>query len=69
MADISFKNPDGSARNTPRLLDGDTSTDTNVGAVNDPVEEVDVSAIQQIEEKAKAEIEALLHHESEPTNG
>lgn len=59
MADISFKNADGSARNTPRVLDADEGTDTNFGAVN-PVEEVDVSELQKVEREAHNAIEALL---------
>ena len=73
MPDVTFKNPDGSASNEPRLVPSQgeeaPATDTNVGAVANPVEEIDVSAIQRIEEEAKHAIEELLHHESEPTNG
>lgn len=61
MPDVSFKNEDGSARNTPRIIDAPETTDANVGAVANPTEVVDVGAIKKIEEEAKNAIEALLH--------
>lgn len=69
MDDISFKNADGSARNTPRDLDAPEGTDSNVGAVNNPVEVVDVGALQKLEHEVHDQIEHLLHPESESTNG
>jgi len=65
VADISFKNADGSARNTPRIVDQTNQTDTKDGSVQHVVEVVDVSRLRRVEEDAKNAIEALLH-ESEP---
>jgi hypothetical protein len=74
MADVTFKNPDGSASNVPLLVPSEGEapvTDSKTGEVVDPVQTVDLNAIQCIEEEAKHAIDELLHHnpESEPTNG
>ncbi len=59
--EVSFKNEDGSARNTPRVLNPQNGTDTKDGSVNNPVEEVNVSALRKVEREAHNAIEALLH--------
>lgn len=72
MADVSFKNEDGTARNTPRELDVPAGTDTKDGSVTNPTEVVDVSALQHLEDAVKEKVDDLLHPntptESEPTN-
>lgn len=59
MSDISFKNADGSARNTPRVLDDHSGVDTKDGSANNPVEVVDVSALQKIEDEVRNAIEEI----------
>jgi hypothetical protein len=65
VADISFKNADGTARNTPRTLDATEGTDTNTGEVRNPVEEVDVSALERVEDEVRNAIATVLHPEQE----
>lgn len=59
MADISFKNEDGSARNTPRVLDDHSGVDTKDGSVNNPVEVVDISGFQKVENEVLSAIQEL----------